>query len=151
MGEFARSYCEELLIWDLETNWSDSLGKETFDYVIAADVIEHLRDPLKCLTMIKKFLSNDSQLLISLPNIAYGGIIAALFCGQFPYADKGILDETHLRFFTKDSMFPCLEILDVQFNLSNQLICQPPMMKLRKQINGNRLELSQRRLLLKSR
>jgi len=75
-----------------------------FDCIIFGDVLEHLRDPWGLLQRIKKHLSPDGVVLASLPNIMHYSILHNLINGKWDYTDAGILDRTHLRFFTLDSI-----------------------------------------------
>ncbi len=74
-----------------------------FDYIICGDVLEHLKDPTAILTMLIDRLKEGGRILISIPNIANIDIILNLIEGRFNYSGCGILDSTHLRFFTKNS------------------------------------------------
>jgi dolichyl-phosphate beta-glucosyltransferase len=74
-----------------------------FDVVVCADVLEHLPEPERLLARISAWLAPGGTLLVSLPNVANVSVRAALLAGRFPYADRGILDRTHLRFYTRDS------------------------------------------------
>ncbi|MEG6567633.1 methyltransferase domain-containing protein [Thermoanaerobacterium saccharolyticum] len=74
-----------------------------FDFVICADVLEHLKQPTGALEFIVSKLKPGGQVLISIPNIAHMDIILNLLEGRFNYSELGILDNTHLRFFTKKS------------------------------------------------
>ncbi|MGL4877688.1 methyltransferase domain-containing protein [Paraclostridium dentum] len=76
------------------------LEDKKFDLIIALDVIEHLRDPWKTLKNFKKSLKDDGQLIISIPNVMHISIINNLIQGRWDYQDCGLLDRTHLRFFT---------------------------------------------------
>lgn len=90
---------------DLEgTAWLSALEGRRFDAILACDVLEHLRSPEQVLKALAGALQPMGSLVISLPNIAYGGVLAALRAGVFEYADKGLLDRTHLRFFTRRSI-----------------------------------------------
>lgn len=72
-----------------------------FDTIILADVLEHLLDPWSVLSNIKKYLKDDGVILISLPNIRnYKFVKRLIFQDKWDYAERGILDRTHLRFFT---------------------------------------------------
>lgn len=81
-----------------------------FDTVIFSHVLEHFPDPEYILNKIKKYLSPDARLLIAVPNIRHWSVVVPLiFNGRFDYQDSGILDNTHLRFFTKSSLIRMLE------------------------------------------
>jgi SAM-dependent methyltransferase len=71
-----------------------------YDYVVLADVIEHISDPEAFLVELLGSLPKSTKLLVSIPNIAFGGIRLALLNGTFDYVDSGLLERTHLRFFT---------------------------------------------------
>ncbi len=72
-----------------------------FDAVVCADVLEHLPHPEELLARIRGWLREGGTILVSVPNVANLTVRAALFAGRFPYADRGILDRTHLRFYTR--------------------------------------------------
>lgn len=71
-----------------------------FDYIIFADVLGHLYDPWKVLANMRKYLKEGGYILASISNVMHYSIIADLLKGNFTYMDAGILDRTHLRFFT---------------------------------------------------
>ncbi len=77
-------------------------GKD-FDYVIMADVIEHLTRRDELLHDIRSFLKDDGCLIVSTPNIANWYVRLSLLMGRFNYGDRGILDRTHVHFYTLDS------------------------------------------------
>lgn len=68
--------------------------------IVAADVLEHLRDAPRLLKLIRESLAADGHLFISVPNIANITVRLGLLFGIFEYRDRGILDNTHLRFYT---------------------------------------------------
>jgi 2-polyprenyl-3-methyl-5-hydroxy-6-metoxy-1,4-benzoquinol methylase len=72
----------------------------SFDCIVCADVLEHLVDPWSVLGRLKKFLRPEGAIVASIPNIGFHRIIRGLIRGRWQYADAGILDRTHLRFFT---------------------------------------------------
>lgn len=78
--------------------------RETFDYIIMGDVVEHLPDPQGVIKRLVPYLKESGQLLCSIPNLLYREVIANLLCGTFEYQDEGILDRTHVRFFTWSSI-----------------------------------------------
>lgn len=90
---------------DAETvDWEAALGDERFDAVVFADVLEHLRDPRAVLQRVSPFLSSTGAVVASVPNVAHASVRLALLAGEFRYRPTGLLDETHLRFFTRASL-----------------------------------------------
>lgn len=75
--------------------------KEPFDVIVAGDVLEHLARPEDLLATLKRLLKPDGTLLVSLPNVANATVRLGLLAGRFTPTDRGILDRTHLRFFTR--------------------------------------------------
>lgn len=71
-----------------------------FDYIIFGDVLEHIYDPCEVLGRMLCYLKPGGRLLISLPNLAHASIKAGLLVDDFTYTDNGLLDSTHIRFFT---------------------------------------------------
>lgn len=75
-----------------------------FDLILLLDVLEHLVDPWGFLLKLKSnYLSEKGKVIISLPNARHFGLVLPLLAGSFDYMESGILDKTHLRFFTKKS------------------------------------------------
>jgi len=91
-----------------------------FDYVLFFDVLEHLVNPYELLLKLKAKLSHDGAIVCSIPNVRYYRVFASyVFKGDWNYKDHGVMDKTHLRFFTKKSienMFAKLgyEIMKIQ-------------------------------------
>jgi glycosyltransferase involved in cell wall biosynthesis/2-polyprenyl-3-methyl-5-hydroxy-6-metoxy-1,4-benzoquinol methylase len=101
----AEPFCERMLVRDLNNeNWCSELDQGSFDFVIFADVLEHLNNPEKVLQKSHEFLADGGEVLISIPNIGYVGVVSELLKGSFEYRRDGILDETHVRFFTRKSL-----------------------------------------------
>ncbi len=86
------------------SDWLAALQGQRFGAILACDVLEHLRQPERVLQALRGLLQPGGSLVISLPNIAYAGVVAALRNGVFDYAEKGLLDRTHLRFYTRRSI-----------------------------------------------
>jgi len=79
----------------------DLLKGETFDCIIFADVLEHLRDPWDVLRESIRLLRDDGVVIASIPNIRhYTTILNLIFLGRWPHRERGLHDRTHLRFFT---------------------------------------------------
>ncbi len=105
LAERARPFCDRLIVGDLEQlDLAACLGDDPFDVMIAADVLEHLKDPERCLNALRPFLKSDGFWVISVPNAAHSALVAQLLAGRFPYQEKGLLDFTHLRFFTRQDL-----------------------------------------------
>ncbi len=75
-----------------------------FDYIIFGDVLEHLHQPAAVLENMKRYLKPGGAILASIPNIMHISIVSNLLNGYWTYEDSGILDKTHLRFFTKNEI-----------------------------------------------
>jgi 2-polyprenyl-3-methyl-5-hydroxy-6-metoxy-1,4-benzoquinol methylase len=105
MATNAAASCERVIVGDIELlDWAAELGDDRFDVIIAADVLEHLKDPLATLLQVKTYLQPDGYMVVSMPNVAHGSVRLALLSGRFPYAEVGLLDRGHLRFYTRDTM-----------------------------------------------
>jgi 2-polyprenyl-3-methyl-5-hydroxy-6-metoxy-1,4-benzoquinol methylase len=94
----ARGKCREVVVADLDRPLPDLHGP--FDVVVCADILEHLKNPLGVLLQVSRLLSPDGNIIVSVPNIAHLWIRLQMCCGRFEYTERGILDGTHLRFFT---------------------------------------------------
>ena len=81
----------------------------TFDVVLYADVLEHLVDPLGELKKVAQFLAPDGVMIISVPNVAHWSVRVNLLRGRFNYAPTGIMDATHLRWFTSRTLLQLLK------------------------------------------
>jgi methionine biosynthesis protein MetW len=99
----ARAHCVTVLEGDVEQAETRTALPDDQDAVVFADVLEHLRDPLGTLAFAKTLLAPGGRAVISLPNIAHWTGRRAVVRGRFPYADHGLFDRTHLRFFTRES------------------------------------------------
>jgi glycosyltransferase involved in cell wall biosynthesis len=98
MADVARPYCREMLVGNVETMDLDGVG--SFDAIILGDVLEHLKNPQAVLERLSRLLKPGGKVLMSLPNVANIWIRLNLLLGRFNYSRVGILDESHLRFFT---------------------------------------------------
>ena len=101
-AERARVHYDDFHCADLES-FDFPYGAE-FDYILFADVLEHLRDPEAVLKRALTCLKVGGAVIVSVPNVANLVMRLSLLCGRFDYAERGILDRTHLRFFTLASL-----------------------------------------------
>jgi SAM-dependent methyltransferase len=97
----ARGRCHEVIVADLDQAAPRLEG--SFDAIVYGDVLEHLNDPLPVLVALDRALAADGRVIVSVPNVAHLWVRFSLALGRWDYADRGILDRTHLRFFTKRS------------------------------------------------
>jgi SAM-dependent methyltransferase len=108
-AEQAEEHCREVVVGDLEAPPTRVAVEQMLagvrpDVVVCADVLEHLRDPWSTLTWLNTLLDPDAgRAVVSVPNIAHWTTRRAIARGRFDYADFGLLDRTHLRFFTRAS------------------------------------------------
>ena len=89
-------------------NLPEMSGQE-FDVIFLGDVLEHMTDPLQVLIGLKKFLKPTGRFVISLPNVAHYSTRWELLAGRWDYKNGGIMDRTHMRFFTLKSMKELIE------------------------------------------
>jgi O-antigen biosynthesis protein len=80
-----------------------------FDFIVLSNLLEHLVDPTSALLKLSGMLENRGNILISIPNLSHADISLNLLNGVFNYNDVGILDNTHLRFFTKQSFIQWID------------------------------------------
>jgi|HigsolmetaAR201D_1030396.scaffolds.fasta_scaffold05123_7 methionine biosynthesis protein MetW len=106
-AEQARSACARVVVGDLDSaELRSEVERATeggVDVVLCADVLEHLRDPWATLAWLRTLIRPGGRAVVSLPNVAHWTVRRALLRGRFDYADHGLLDRTHLRFFTRAS------------------------------------------------
>lgn len=101
----AKPYYRRVVVDNLEScDLVATFEGQRYDYIVCADVLEHLSRPEKVLDACHKLLKTNGKLLISVPNAGYSGLIAELLEGEFLYREEGLLDRTHLRFFTRKSL-----------------------------------------------
>jgi len=100
MAAQAEHHAEQVIVGSLESpaTWDQIEGK--FPYIIFADVLEHLSNPSEILLRARGFLEDGGCIISSIPNVAYYKIRKQLLLGKFEYSRFGIMDDTHLRFFT---------------------------------------------------
>lgn len=93
----------------------DDIPENYFDCIILFDILEHLLDPSALLRALKNKLSDKGVIIASIPNIRYYRTFVDLVIhGNWDYKDHGILDRTHLRFFTYKSIVKMLNLLDFE-------------------------------------
>lgn len=101
--DFREPVCalSRVIEWDLMRGLPD--GLDQYDIVLLADVLEHMPDSAALLAQAKRCLAPGGRMLVSLPNAVHWSVRATVAAGRFDYTNRGILDSTHLRFFTEAS------------------------------------------------
>lgn len=113
-GKEALQYGEDLVIGDIENmGWFEKYRDIRFDYIICADILEHLRNPLEVLIKAKLLLKQGGSFLISVPNFAHNAVLINLFNNELDYQEIGLLDNTHIHMFTKNSLEKMLAKADL--------------------------------------
>jgi 2-polyprenyl-3-methyl-5-hydroxy-6-metoxy-1,4-benzoquinol methylase len=117
-AEIARPFYNELLCSSLEKAPEKFISCQ--DVVVCGDVLEHIPDPELTLKWLVKLQKPEAQFFISVPNVANIWIRMNLLFGKFNYTENGILDRTHLRFFTKSTFLDLiktsgLSLVDMEF------------------------------------
>lgn len=89
-----------------QKQWFDTLSSEPkrFDFIIMADILEHLHNPGLVLRQMKELLKPGGSIWISVPNLAHNAVLIELLNGRFDYRDVGLLDNTHIHFFAEKSL-----------------------------------------------
>lgn len=118
----AMNYAVDGLCCDLMgEEWIKKFRGFKFDYILFADVLEHVYNPELVLRKAAALLKDDGKVVVSLPNIAHNDILVNLFYNDFQYTKNGLLDETHIRFYCEknlDTLFKQagLNITELDFN-----------------------------------
>ena len=103
-AQAARAHAQEVLVGNAESLIDSAFGAEQFDLILCLDVLEHMVDPWRFVDTLQHRLAPGGRLVISVPNIRCIKVLLPLaLLGRFRYQEHGILDRTHLRFFTRES------------------------------------------------
>jgi 2-polyprenyl-3-methyl-5-hydroxy-6-metoxy-1,4-benzoquinol methylase len=94
----------DLAVLDLE----HELEGQRYDRIVCGDVLEHLAEPAPVLRRLVGLLAPGGSVVISIPNVSHGSIRLALLQGRWEYQDLGLLDRTHIRFFTRRTLLELL-------------------------------------------
>jgi len=100
-AKLAAEHCSAVIVGNVEDlDLGLELGERRFDVIV------------ETLASLRPFLDRNGCLITSVPNVGHGSVRLALLGGSFPYAELGLLDETHLRFYTRSSLLAMLEAAD---------------------------------------
>ena len=103
-------YAQDGICEDIEEyRWAELFKNMKFDYIIFLDVLEHLLHPENVLKKCDNFLTDDGSIIFSIPNIAHNSVLIDLFNNKFKYTEMGLLDNSHIRFFTYYQIIQTIE------------------------------------------
>ena len=104
-GDLAKRYCDQVIVGDIEKfedkDWS---AVSSADCWVFGDTLEHLQDPWRILKKIRSFIPANGVLACCIPNAQHWSLQVKLNIGEFRYEKSGLLDKTHLRWFTRQTM-----------------------------------------------
>ena len=112
MAAAGATHCERMLVADLNRGVPALDG--VFDAIVCGDVLEHVADPSEVLRALVRALAPGGDVVVSVPNVAHLWVRLSLLAGRFEYTDRGILDRTHLRFFTRRTLDALLAAADLR-------------------------------------
>jgi O-antigen biosynthesis protein len=139
-AELARPYCRRLIVGDLES--AEVLGQidDEFDVILAGDVLEHLRFPDQLLHQLRPRLAPAGSWVISVPNVAHWSVRKELLLGRFDFTARGIMDATHLRWFTLRTLAAMLRRTGYQIRHQEAIYTLPMQDRLRLRGLARRLQ-----------
>lgn len=120
---------DEVIVGNIETD-PIALPAERFDLILMLDVLEHLVDPWRMVERCHQALKPGGALIASIPNVAnYSVVLPLLFAGRWTYADEGLLDRTHLRFFVKRTAIALMTSSGLRFEAMSRNKMTPLWLK----------------------
>ena len=120
-AEKARAVLDDVVTGNIEKLQLE-YEPDSFDVILCGDVLEHLIEPLQVLKKLKKFLKPTGKLVASIPNVQFFGVVHHLTEGNWTYQDEGILDRTHLRFFTYPEIVKMFEEAGFQMGVVEETL-----------------------------
>jgi SAM-dependent methyltransferase len=108
-AELARPFCRRFIVGDLASDVTLRQAAGAYDVILAGDVLEHLREPARVMAVLRNSLKPGGTWVISVPNIAHWSVRKELLRGRFDFTDTGVMDRTHLRWFTVKTLSEMIE------------------------------------------
>lgn len=113
-GRQASNHMHDVVVGDIEQSSTIAeldkrINGEKFDALLFGDVLEHLRDPWRVLAELRTRVSEGGVCIACIPNVSHWSLLAEQLKGRWDYADAGLLDRTHLRFFTLETAVELFE------------------------------------------
>lgn len=126
--KLAKRYCDKTLTADLE-QLDNSFFQEhnNCEAWIFGDTLEHLKDPWKILRDIRNNITTQGCVIACIPNAQHWSVIARMCAGEFKYEDSGLLDRTHLRWFTRKTIVQMFEATGFQITSGTPRVFDEPM------------------------
>jgi len=125
MSEYLEESCPDICVINRDIEEAEWLSykENSFDYIILADVLEHMAQPWTVLRNLKKYLKDDGKILASIPNVGNYMVLTNMFKGYFAYGSKDIINKGHLRFFMYEDILQLFtacgyEIVEMLKNVS---------------------------------
>jgi hypothetical protein len=102
---FARDQCDEVITGSVEEALTGTLAGTAWDFIVLADVLEHLVDPWSVMADIGNLVGDNGRILVSVPNVAHKTVLAQLIKHRdWRFDESGMFDRTHLRWFGRQSL-----------------------------------------------
>jgi SAM-dependent methyltransferase len=125
MAEIGKQYATKMIVSDIESySWENELEGD-FDFIVFADVLEHLRNPAVVILKATKHLKKSGFILSSIPNVGHNAVLMNLRNGVFNYTETGLLDNTHIHLMTRDSVTQVFESSQLYCVAENHKIIRP--------------------------
>lgn len=126
-AEKARCYCDSLIVGDIELlSFDEVFSGKQFDVILLADVLEHLRCPEATLKKLAPLLMDEnSYIVISIPNVVHASIVYNMMHGIFQYLEYGLLDDTHIKFFTRQGIVDIIKDSGFAVTSIKRVLCKP--------------------------
>lgn len=116
-AELARRHCDECFVMDIETADHNFYASHSDrDCWVFGDTLEHLKDPWAVLEAIRGIIPKNGCIVVCLPNAQHWSLQVKLSVGDFRYEESGLLDKTHLRWFTRQTMLEMFEQTGFKFD-----------------------------------
>lgn len=123
----ARPFCESVLVGDVES-MPFGLPPASFDALLLLDVLEHLVDPAAAIRRLLPYVRPSGRIIAAIPNVGHWAIRWHLLRGRFDYEESGILDRTHLHFYTRAAARVLLEASGIEV-LEEDVVPDVPLLR----------------------
>ena len=123
----AARHCDTVLLLDIESVDENFIHSNLVaDTWIFGDTLEHLKDPWVLLRKIRQSISSEGCVVACIPNVQHWSVQARLSCGQFRYEESGLLDKTHLRWFTRQTIAEMFDMTGFQTIVTHARVFEEP-------------------------